>query len=507
MRDHPETMSAPHFDVLIIGAGLAGIGTACQLTTVLPNKSIALLERRERLGGTWDLFRYPGIRSDLDMLTLGYGFRPWRRPEVIADGPKIRQYIADTAAEYGVADKVHYGLKVIDADWSSTDERWTVSAWHESTGGISHYTCNFLVNCAGYYNYDAGYLPDFPGVDRFGGCCVHPQHWPDDLDYSGMEVVVIGSGATAVTVVPAMAGKAKHVTMLQRSPSYLISFPAYDKFSDVLDRFLPNRWVYALARKRNIVMQRKIFWACRRWPRLSRRVLLWQVRRKVGSDFDMTHFTPRYMPFDERLCIASDGDFFTTLVSGESSIVTDEIKTFTEKGILLKSGRELAADLIVTATGLNLRTLGGMRLSVDGEPRELHNQMTYKSVMVQDVPNFAYLFGYINAAYTLKSDLSGAYLCRLIQHMDAYGHNVAMPHDATDCSTNQRVFDDLQSGYVKRAEDVMPRQGMALPWKVLMHYEKDRKLLLDDPIDDGILAFSTAAPRASVLAHNDVGQR
>jgi cation diffusion facilitator CzcD-associated flavoprotein CzcO len=496
--DHAIAMTAQHFDVLIIGAGLAGIGTACQLTTALPHKSFALLERRERLGGTWDLFRYPGIRSDLDMLTLGYGFRPWREPDVIADGPKIRQYIADTAVEYGVAKKIHYGLKVIDADWSSADTRWTVTALHEATGEPSQYTCTFLVNCAGYYNYDVGYLPDFSGVDQFRGRCVHPQHWPEDLEYSGMEVVVIGSGATAVTVVPAMASKAKHVTMLQRSPSYMISFPAFDKMSDVLDRFLPTTWVYALARKRNIVVQRKIYLTCRRWPRLSRRLLLWQVRRKVGPDFDMSHFTPRYMPFDERLCIASDGDFFKTLASGRSSIATDEIETFTENGILLKSGRELTADLVVTATGLNLRTMGGMRLSVDSEPRELHNQMTYKSVMVQDVPNFAYLFGYTNAAYTLKSDLAGAYLCRLIQHMDANGHTVATPQDSTDCSTNECVFDDLQSGYVKRAENVMPRQGTAVPWKTLMHYEKDRRLLLDDPIDDGILSFGTVPARAAV---------
>ena len=485
-----EAMTERHFDILIIGAGLSGIGTACHLTAELPHKSIAVLERRERLGGTWDLFRYPGIRSDSDMLTFGYKFRPWQELKVLADGSSIRRYIADTAAEYGIDEKIRYGLKIVGADWSSTESRWTVTAVHEATGETRQYTCGYLISCTGYYNYDAGYLPSFPGAERFSGRSVHPQHWPEDLDYTGKKVVVIGSGATAVTLVPAMAGDAGHVTMLQRSPSYVFSLPAFDKISEVLGRVLPDEWVYAFGRKRNIVIQRALYKACRRWPKLMRRFLLAQVRRRVGASFDMSHFTPKYMPWDERLCAVPDGDLFKVLASGEASVVTDEIETFTETGILLKSGRELEADIIVTATGLNLQMLGGMQLSVDGEARELHDQMTYKGVLVQDMPNMAWMFGYTNAPWTLKSDIAGEYLCRLLRHMDVRGYTVVTASDVEGCATDDGMLDQLQSGYVQRAKEVMPRQGSKLPWKVLMHYEKDPKMLLDDPVDDGVLTFS-----------------
>lgn len=482
-------MTAQHFDVLIIGAGLSGIGTASQLTTQFPDKTIAVLERRERLGGTWDLFRYPGIRCDFDMLTFGYKFRPWRELKVLADGPSIRQYIADTAAEHGIDEKIHYGLKILGADWSSDESCWTVTAVHEATGETRHYTCGYLISCTGYYSYDAGYLPSFPGVERFAGQCVHPQHWPEGLDYRGKKVVVIGSGSTAVTLVPAIAGDAEHVTMLQRSPSYVLSVPEYDKISEVLGRFLPEDWVYELGRKRNIVMQRQVYKASRRWPKAMRRFLLWQVRRRVGPDFDMTHFTPKYMPWDERLCAVPDGDLFKVLRSGEASVVTDHIETFTEKGILLKSGRELEADIIVTATGLNVQMLGGMQLSVDGEERQLPERMTYKAVLVQDMPNMACIFGYANAPWTLKSDLSGAYLCRLFKHMDDNGYTVATPRDVEGCVTDGIVFEELQSGYVLRARGDMPRQGSKLPWRVLMDYKKDLKMLAEDPVDDGVLWF------------------
>jgi monooxygenase len=491
-------MAMQHYDILIIGAGLSGIGTACQVTAEFPTKTIAVLERRDRMGGTWDLFRYPGIRSDSDMLSFGYKWRPWRELKVLADGPSIRQYIADTAAEYGVDEKVHYGLKIVGADWSSAESRWTVTALHEVTGETRRYTCGYLISCSGYYNYDAGYMPTFPGVERFTGRCVHPQHWPEDLDYTGKKVVVIGSGATAVTLVPAMAGDAAHVAMLQRSPSYVFSLPAFDKISEVLGRILPDEWVYELGRRRNVVIQRALYKACRRWPRLMRRFLLRQVRRRVGSSFDMTHFTPKYMPWDERLCAVPDGDLFDVLRCGEASVVTDEIETFTETGILLQSGRELDADIIVTATGLNLQMLGGMKLSVDGEARELHDQMTYKGVLVQDMPNLAWMFGYTNAPWTLKSDIAGAYLCRLFKHMDENCYAVATPRDAENCVTDHGMLDQLQSGYVQRAKDIMPRQGSKLPWKVLMHYEKDSRMLLEEPVMDDVLSFAAAAPVEAV---------
>ena len=486
-------MNTQHFDVLIIGAGLSGIGTACQVTEEFPDRGIAVLERRERLGGTWDLFRYPGIRSDSDMLTFGYKFRPWQELKVLADGASIRQYIADTATEYGVDEKVHYGLKIVAADWSTADSRWTVTAVHDATNETRTYTCGFLVSCTGYYNYDAGYLPSFPGVEKFQGQSIHPQHWPKDLDYTGKKVVVVGSGATAVTLVPSMTAAAEHVTMLQRSPSYIFSVPAFDRISEVLGRVLPDRWVHELGRRRNITIQRGLYLACRRWPKQMRRILLSLVRRQVGPSVDMSHFTPTYMPWDERLCAVPDGDLFKVLASGDASIVTDHIDTFTENGIRLKSGKELEADIVVTATGLDVQMLGGMKLSVDGEARELHDQMTYKSVLVESIPNLAWIFGYTNAPWTLKSDIAGEYLCRLFKHMDDHGHTVATPRDMENSALDVGMLDQLQSGYVQRAKDTLPRQGSKEPWKVLMHYGRDSKMLLEDPIDDSMLQFDSRA--------------
>ncbi|MET8875295.1 NAD(P)/FAD-dependent oxidoreductase [Nocardia sp. NPDC004604] len=491
-------MNAQHFDVLIIGAGLSGIGTASQVAAAFPDKTIAVLERRERLGGTWDLFRYPGIRSDSDMYTFGYKFRPWRDLTVLAAGGSIRAYIADTARQFGIDEKIHYGRKVVTADWSTPESRWTVTTLDEATGQTRIFTCGYLVSCTGYYNYDAGYLPAFPGVERFDGRCIHPQHWPEDLDYSGKKVVVIGSGATAVTLVPAMARDAEHVTMLQRSPSYVFSLPAFDRISQVLGRFLPQDWVYAMGRKRNIVIQRQLYRACRRWPRQMRRFLLWQVRRNLGDSVDMSHFTPSYLPWDQRLCAVPDGDLFRVLASDDASIVTDRIDTFTEQGILLQSGRELEADIIVTATGLDIQMLGGMALSVDGEPHELHDRMTYKGLLVESIPNLAWVFGYTNAPWTLKSDIAGAYLCRLFKHMDDHGHTVATPRDIENSATDDGILDSLDSGYVQRAKNTLPRQGSKPPWKVLMNYEQDSKMLLDDPIDDGLLRFEAPALKGAM---------
>lgn len=454
---------------------------------------MAILERRDRLGGTWDLFQYPGIRSDSDMLTFGYKFRPWNDRKVLADGGSIRQYIADTAAEHGIDEKIHFGMQVVRADWSTAQSQWTVTAVHEASGETRSYTCGYLVSCTGYYDFDRGHEPTFPGAGEFEGLVVHPQRWPEDLDYSGKKVVVIGSGATAVTLVPSMAGTAEHVTMLQRSPSYVLSVPAVDSISGVLNRFLPDSWVYAISRQRNILVHRGLYLACRRWPRTMRRFLLSQVRRKVGPNVDMSHFSPTYMPWDERLCAVPNGDLFDALASGAASVVTDHVDRFTPRGILLESGQELEADVIITATGLKVQMLGGLKLFVDGEAKELHDQLTYKGVLVEGVPNLAWIFGYTNAPWTLKSDIAGEYLCRLMQQMDDAGHTVATPRDEEGSRLDIGMLDQLQSGYVQRAKDTLPRQGSKEPWKVLMHYGRDCRMLVEEPIDDGLLHFESPA--------------
>jgi monooxygenase len=492
------------FDVLIIGAGLSGIGTACQLAQAFPRKRLAILERRNHVGGTWDLFRYPGIRSDSDMFSFGFAFRPWNELKVLADGPAIRDYICETAREHGVEQKIHFGLKTTRANWCSRQRLWTVSALHEVSGETRSHTTKYLICCTGYYNYDAGFLPNFPGVANFKGQCIHPQDWPDNLDYRGKNVVVIGSGATAVTLVPALAGTARHVTMLQRSPSYIFSVPGQDRITEVLSKFLPERWAYGLARKRNIAIQRSLYLACKRWPTMMRKWLLGHVRKHVGADFDMRHFTPSYMPWDERLCAVPDANLFKALRAGEASVVTDQIEMFTQSGIRLKSGQELLADIIVTATGLNIQMLGGIALSVDNEARPLNRQMTYKGVLVQDVPNMAWIFGYTNAPWTLKSDIAGAYLCRLMQYMDAKDIEVAAPRDVEDCALDAGILEALQSGYVRRAKETQPRQGRKLPWRVLNHYGCDRKMLLKEPIDDGVLRFELAN-RAERLPQSGCG--
>jgi monooxygenase len=486
-----------HVDVLIIGAGISGIGTACRLRRELPGRSIAILERRERMGGTWDLFRYPGIRSDSDMFTFGYEFRPWAELKVLADGDSIRGYLAETAAEYGVADKVQYGVKVTGVAWSSADQRWTVTAVHEASGETRTQTCSFLVTCTGYYNYDSGYLPQFPGVESYAGQLIHPQHWPEDLDYTGKKVVVIGSGATAVTLVPAMTDKAAHVTMLQRSPSYIFSLPALDKISAVMKKFLPDAWVFKMTRRRNITLQRAIFKSSRRWPQQVRKLLLSSARRQLGPDFDMRHFSPKYNPWDERLCVVPDGDLFGVLREGKASVETDTIATFTPTGIRLSSGKELEADIVVAATGLQVQMLGGAEIKVDGKPRNLHDVLTYKSVLLEGVPNLLWIFGYTNASWTLKVDLAAEYLVRLLKHMDATSMAVAMPVDHFGNANGDGIVDELSSGYIQRAKHVMPRQGREHPWHVLMDYKHDSQVLLTDPIEDGVLTFSPAHSSAS----------
>lgn len=485
-------MTAAHYDTIIIGAGLSGIGTACHLASEHPDKTLAILERRERMGGTWDLFRYPGIRSDSDMASFGFDFKPWYSDKVLAEGTSIREYVAETAEEFGFDDKVQYGLAITCADWSDAKQRWTVTATHESSGEERTFTCSFLINCAGYYNFDKGHRPHFEGEESFKGDIVHPQFWPEDFDYSNKKVVVIGSGATAITLLPSMVKKAAGVTMLQRSPSYIMAVPNTDKISVFLNRFLPKKWVFNLIRKRNILMQRGMYLACRKWPERMRKVLLSHVRKQVGPEFDMSHFTPTYNPWEQRLCAAPDGDFFKTLRSGKANIVTDHIEHFTEKGIKLKSGQYLEADVIVTATGLDIQLMGGMEFLLNGEPINVPNRMIYKGIMIEGVPNYGWIFGYTNAPWTLKADIGGRYLCHLFSHMEQHGFAAVRPVDNDNANTGVSMLDGFAPGYMERAKERMPRQGKEGPWVVTMHYGKDKKALTEDPIEDGVLQFSPA---------------
>ncbi|MGH8460882.1 MAG: flavin-containing monooxygenase [Stenotrophobium sp.] len=486
------------FDVLIIGAGLSGVGTACHLARECPDKKVGIIERRQRIGGTWDLFRYPGVRSDTDMISFCFKFRLWDRLKVMADGPSLRQYINDTAKEYGIDRKVQFGLKTTAMDWSSKEQLWTVTTQREGTGEVQAFKAKFLVGATGYYNYDQGFLPEFPGMDHYKGQRIHPQFWPENLDYAGKRVVVIGSGATAVTVVPSMADKAAHVTMLQRSPSYVFSLPDFDVVSSILMKILPKNWVFAMARKRNILVQRCIYLASKRWPEKMRDFLLNSVKKQLGPNADMTHFTPRYMPWDERLCAVPDGDLFKAIRKGKASVVTDHIETFNETGIRLKSGKQLDADIIITATGLQIQVLGGAQLTVDHQPRPMSSGMTYKGVLMQDVPNMAWIIGYTNASWTLKADLSSTYICRLLKEMDARGASVAIPRAPAGVMENDSILSSLGSGYVQRGQGQLPRQGRDLPWRVLHHYGKDIKMLRDGTIDDGFLEFAPA--KAQVVA-------
>lgn len=498
-------MANQHFDVIIIGAGLSGIGSACHIARECPEKSLAILERRERMGGTWDLFRYPGIRSDSDMTSFGFNFKPWFSDKVLAKGPDIRQYVVDTAQQYGIKDKVHFGLQITNADWCSDKQLWTLTAKHEPSGETKTYTCNFLNNCTGYYNYDQGYRPQFDGEKDFAGQIIHPQHWPENLDYAGKKVVIIGSGATAVTLVPSMAKTAGHVTMLQRSPTYIMALPDTDKIALLMEKIMPKEWVFKLTRKRNILIQRGLYLACMRWPQAMRKFLLKQVKKQVGPNVDMRHFTPRYMPWEERLCAAPDGDFFESLRAGKASVETDTIARFTEKGIETQSGDFIEADIVVTATGLDVQLMGGLEMRIDGKPTRLADKMTYKSIMIQDIPNFTWIFGYTNAPWTLKCDIAGRYLCRLFKHMSANNLNVATPVDLTNSASDEGILDGFEPGYMKRAQSIMPRQGKDGPWKLEMHYGKDKKMLLEGPVVDGVMQFETTKTPQSSSSQERLG--
>ncbi|MBX3027793.1 NAD(P)/FAD-dependent oxidoreductase [bacterium] len=491
-----------HFDVVVVGAGISGIGAGCHLRAQCPDRTFVILEGRADIGGTWDLFRYPGIRSDSDMYTLGYSFKPWTEAKAIADGPSILNYLRETAVEHGVMPHIRFGHHVDRADWDSTTARWTVEATHN--GRTVRVTCNFLFMCSGYYDYAQGYTPDFAGREDFAGRIVHPQHWPADLDYAGKRVIVIGSGATAVTLVPAMAKTAGHVVMLQRSPTYVVSRPAEDGFANWLRRWLPPALAYAIVRWRNVLLQLWFFNFARSRPRLVKRKLLEQVREQLGADYDIaTHFTPRYNPWDQRLCLVPDADLFAAIKDGRASVVTDHIERFTARGIRLQSGRELEADVIVTATGLNLQFLSDLEATVDGRRVEFPQTYGYKGMMYSGVPNLASSFGYTNASWTLKADLTCEYVCRLLNHMRATGTAIATP-TLTDPDVAPEQWIDFSSGYFQRSLHKFPKQGSKLPWKLHQNYARDILLFRYGAIDDGTMRFTK--PGTPVVASPPAGE-
>ncbi|HEX2764519.1 MAG TPA: NAD(P)/FAD-dependent oxidoreductase [Allosphingosinicella sp.] len=491
----PRQGPVEHFDVLLVGAGLSGIGAAWHLQRYCPARSYAILEGRDAIGGTWDLFRYPGIRSDSDMYTLGYSFRPWDEAKAIADGPSILRYVNETADRYGIRQHIRFRHQVKTAAWSSEEARWTVEAERVGTHERVRFTCNWLHMCSGYYDYANGYDPEFPSRERFRGTIIHPQFWPEDLDYSGKRVVVIGSGATAVTIVPEMARTAGHVVMLQRSPTYMVSRPSEDGIANALRRALPPMLAYRIVRWKNVLLQMLFFKLARKRPEKVKGKLLDEVRKLLPEGYDVgTHFTPRYNPWDQRLCLVPDADMFEAISNGTASIVTGEIETFTEHGLRLKSGEEVTADIVVTATGLKLQLLSDVAFSVDGERRNLSRCLTYRGMMFSDVPNLSYSFGYTNASWTLKADLTAGYLCRLLNHMAKTGNDIALPRREPD--VEEIPFLDFTSGYVQRALDVLPRQGSKKPWKLYQNYALDMASLKLAPVEDGVIRFAKAGAPA-----------
>jgi monooxygenase len=487
-------LSLEHLDVLIVGAGLSGIGAGYHLQSECPGKSYAILEARERSGGTWDLFRYPGIRSDSDMYTLGYSFRPWEDAKSIADGPSILRYVRQTAGDHGIDRKIRFGHRVVRAEWSSADARWTVEAEREDTRENVRLTCGFLFMCSGYYRYDEGYTPDFQGTERFAGRIVHPQKWTEDIDYEGKHVVVIGSGATAVTLIPALAERAAHVTMLQRSPSYVVSLPGEDPVAKLLRRLLGAKAAYSIVRWKNVLVTMLVFQLSRRRPGFVRKLVRRGVERRLPAGYDIdTHFKPSYNPWDQRMCLVPNGDLFEAISAERASVVTDQIDTFTERGIRLRSGAELDADLIVTATGLNLLALGGMQLAVDGSEVDVSETMSYKGMMLSGVPNLAIAFGYTNASWTLKADLTCAYVCRLLNHMDEHRYVQCTPSN-DDPSIEEQPFIDFSSSYVQRSIEQFPKQGSKAPWRLYQNYALDILALKFGAVEDGAMRFTRTEP-------------
>ncbi|WP_445345312.1 flavin-containing monooxygenase [Acinetobacter bohemicus] len=478
-----------HIDILIVGAGISGIGLAVHLSKHCPQRQFDIIERRESFGGTWDFFKYPGIRSDSDMSTFGFNFKPWQRANVLADGASIKGYLLEVLDEYKLKEKIHFQHRVLAANYDSMQKKWVVEIEDENQKKQT-WIANFVLGCTGYYNYDQGFQPNFPNQQAFKGQLIHPQFWPADLQYAGKKVVIIGSGATAITLVPALAkGGAEHVTMLQRSPTYIASVPSIDFVYDKMRKVLPEDLAYKLTRARNIGMQRGIYALAQKQPKLLRKLLLKSIEMQLKGKVDMKHFTPSYNPWDQRLCVVPDGDLFKILRSGQASIETDQIEQFTEKGILLKSGQHLDADIIVSATGLEIQILGGIKATIDGKPMDTSKHMLYQGIMVSDVPNMAMIIGYINASWTLKVDIAAEYICRMINYMDKNGYDEVIAQGDQTELMEDTVMGSLSSGYIARAADVMPKQGKHAPWNVTNNYLADRKILKNARFDDGVLKF------------------
>ncbi|HVF93311.1 MAG TPA: NAD(P)/FAD-dependent oxidoreductase [Sphingomonas sp.] len=484
---------AEHFDVVIVGAGISGVGQGYHLQTRCPDRSYVILEGRGAMGGTWDLFRYPGIRSDSDMHTLGFSFHPWTDAKSIADGPSIRAYVEDTAKSYGIDRHIRYGHHVKAASWSTVDARWTVEGT-SAEGNPIVFTCNFLCMCSGYYNYAKGHMPVFAGAEDFAGRIVHPQFWPEDLDYDDKRVVVIGSGATAVTLVPEMAKTAAQVTMLQRSPTYVVSRPGEDKVANWLRTKLPSKAAYGVTRWKNVLFGMFFYRTARKKPERTKERLLDMVRQHLGPDYDVaTHFTPRYNPWDQRMCLVPDADLFGAINAGRAGVVTGVIERFVPGGVRLVSGEEIPADVIVTATGLEMQLMSDVRFTIDDAPVDLSKALQYKGMMYSDVPNLAYTFGYTNASWTLKADLVAKYVARLLNTMKKRGLRQATPR-ISDPTMQAEPFVDFSSGYIQRAADILPKQGSRKPWKLNQNYALDVVSLKFGSVDDDMV-FSNPAER------------